>query len=181
MSTERDPPHRAPTLPSPVRELQSALNAELRETHISWVLLAGEAAYKLKKPVRLAFVDYGTLDRRRALCHEEVRLNRRLAPDVYRGVRTVEPAADGGFRLAAEHDPRAVEYAVEMRRDDEDATLLRLLAVGTAGETDVSAVGRRACGVPCGRRHPARARANGRTTVVDARRELRVAIRATTH
>ena len=80
-------------------ELQSALNAELRETHISWVLLAGEAAYKLKKPVRLAFVDYGTLDRRRALCHEEVRLNRRLAPDVYRGVRTVVPAADGGFRF----------------------------------------------------------------------------------
>jgi hypothetical protein len=82
VSAERDPPQRAPALPSPVRELQSALNAELRETHISWVLLAGKAAYKLKKPVRLAFVDYGTLDRRRALCHEEVRLNRRLAPDV---------------------------------------------------------------------------------------------------
>ena len=143
MSTERDPPHGALALPSPVRELQSAVNAELRETHISWVLLAGEAAYKLKKPVRLAFVDYGTLDRRRALCHEEVRLNRRLAPDVYRGVRTVVPAADGGFRFAAEHDPRAVEYAVEMRRYDEDATLLRRLAVGTAGEAEVSAVGRR--------------------------------------
>ena len=143
MSTERDPPHRAPALPSPVRELQSALNAELRETHISWVLLAGEAAYKLKKPVRLAFVDYGTLDRRRALRHEEVRLNRRLAPDVYRGVQAVVPAADGGFRFAAEHDPRAVEYAVEMRRYDEDATLLRRLAVGTAGEAEVSAVGRR--------------------------------------
>ena len=89
-------------------------------------------------------MDYGTLDRRRALCHEEVRLNRRLAPDVYRGVRTVVPATDGGFRFAAEHDdPRAVEYAVEMRRYDEDATLLRPLAVGTAGETDVSAAGRR--------------------------------------
>jgi hypothetical protein len=126
-----------------VRELQSLLGAELRETHISWVLLAGETAYKLKKPVRLPFVDYGTLERRRALCHEEVRLNRRLAPDVYRGVRAVVPAAEGGFRFADEHDPAAVEYAVEMRRYDEDATLLRRLAVGTAGEAEVSAVGRR--------------------------------------
>jgi uncharacterized protein len=82
-----DPSHRAPPLPSPVRELQARLSAELRETHISWVLLAGETAYNLKKPVRLPFVDYGTLERRRALCHEEVRLNRRLAPDVYRGMR----------------------------------------------------------------------------------------------
>jgi hypothetical protein len=143
VSIEPNPAHRAPPLPSPVRELQSLLSAELRETHISWVLLAGETAYKLKKPVRLPFVDYGTLERRRALCHEEVRLNRRLAPDVYRGVRAVVPAAEAGFRFAEEHDPRAVEYAVEMRRYDEDATLLRRLAIGTAGEAEVSAVGRR--------------------------------------
>jgi uncharacterized protein len=143
VSTQWDPPHRAPALPSPVRELQSALSAERRETHISWVLLAGEAAYKLKTPVRFAFVDYGTLERRRALCHEEVRLNRRLAPDVYRGVLAVVPTAGGAFGFADEQDPRAVEYAVEMRRYDEDATLLRRLAAGTAGETDVSAVGRR--------------------------------------
>lgn len=143
MSIERDPWHRAPPLPSPVRELRSLLGAELRETHISWVLLAGETAYKLKKPVRLPFLDYGTLERRRALCHEEVRLNRRLAPDVYRGVRAVVPAAEAGFRFAEEHDPRAVEYAVEMRRYDEDATLLRWLAIGTAGAAEVSAVGRR--------------------------------------
>lgn len=119
------------------------LSAELRETHISWVLLAGEAAYKLKKPVRFAFVDYGTLERRRALCHEEVRLNRRLAPDVYRGVRAAVPTAGGAFGFADEQDPTAVEYAVEMRRYDEDATLLRRLAAGTAGEAEVSAVGRR--------------------------------------
>ena len=52
---------------------------EVRETHISWVFLAGEFAYKLKKPLVLDFVDYGTAKQRRAMCREEVRLNRRLA------------------------------------------------------------------------------------------------------
>lgn len=56
---------------------------ELMETHISWVLLAGESAYKLKKPVVLPFLDYGTLDKRRACCEAELRINRRYAPDTY--------------------------------------------------------------------------------------------------
>ena len=64
---------------------------ELRETHISWVFLVGDRAYKLKKPVTLPFVDYGTVERRRAMCEEEVRLNRRLAPDIYLGTRAVVP------------------------------------------------------------------------------------------
>ena len=58
----------------------------VRQTHISVVSLAGPFAYKVKKPVRLGFVDYGTLERRRHFCEEEVRLNRRLAPEVYLGV-----------------------------------------------------------------------------------------------
>src|SRR4051812_16469277 len=56
---------------------------ELRETHISWVFLAGDRAYKVKKPVRFPFLDYGTLARRRALCAEELRIGRRFAPSVY--------------------------------------------------------------------------------------------------
>lgn len=55
---------------------------EVRETHISWVLLAGERAYKLKKPLVLPFLDYGTPGRRREMCKEEVRLNSRLAPEI---------------------------------------------------------------------------------------------------
>ena len=51
---------------------------DVRETHISWVFLAGDRAYKLKKPLVLPFLDYGTLRRRREMCREEVRLNRRL-------------------------------------------------------------------------------------------------------
>ncbi|HEX3450094.1 MAG TPA: hypothetical protein VHS97_17705, partial [Isosphaeraceae bacterium] len=59
---------------------------DVRQTHISVVFLAGSFAYKVKKPVGLAFIDYGTLERRHHFCEEEVRLNRRLAPEVYLGV-----------------------------------------------------------------------------------------------
>jgi uncharacterized protein len=111
---------------------------ELRETHISWVLLAADRAYKLKKPLRLPFLDYGSLGRRHELCRDEVRLNRRLAPEVYRGVRAVLPAGHG-VRIGEEDAPGALEYAVEMRRFDEHATLARR----HAGEAEVQEVGRR--------------------------------------
>jgi aminoglycoside phosphotransferase family enzyme len=88
------------------------------ETHASWVFVAGERAYKIKKPVRLAFLDYGTLARRRAACREEVAVNRELAPDIYLGVRAIIHGP-GGFRFAPEATPDAVEYAVVMRRFEE--------------------------------------------------------------
>ena len=56
---------------------------EVVETHISWVLLTGPYAYKIKKPVNLGFLDFSTLDKRRFYCQEELRLNRRLARDLY--------------------------------------------------------------------------------------------------
>ena len=62
--------------PHPINEVS------IVETHISWVILTGEYAYKIKKPVSFSFVDFSTLERRRWFCEEEVRLNRRLAPDV---------------------------------------------------------------------------------------------------
>ena len=72
-----------------------SLVVEVRETHISWVFLAGDRAYKLKKPLRLPFLDYGTVKRRRRMCDAELRLNRRLAPRVYLGVKAVVPTAGG--------------------------------------------------------------------------------------
>src|SRR6478735_5679818 len=92
---------------------------ELRETHISWVFLAGDRAYKVKKPVRFPFVDYSSRALRRRFCHVEVELGKRFSPSVYRGVVGLAPTSDGGLRIVAEHDPRAVEYAVSMRRFDE--------------------------------------------------------------
>lgn len=104
---------------------------ELRETHISWVFLVGARAYKLKKPLRLPFLDYGTPERRAEMCAEEVRLNRRLAPPVYLGVRSVL-RTDGGVALGDAGDPAAVDHVVEMRRFDEGGTLAAALAAGRA-------------------------------------------------
>jgi uncharacterized protein len=115
---------------------------ELRETHISWVFLAGDRAYKVKKPVVLPFVDYGTAERRRAMCEQELALNRRLAPDVYRAVRGLVP--DGaGLRLAPADDPAAVDYAVEMARYDDAETLAAQVAGGGADAAVMAAVGAR--------------------------------------
>ncbi len=113
----------------------------LRETHISWVFLAGEKAYKVKKPVRFPFLDYGTLERRHAYCRAEVELDRRFAPSVYRGIVALVPGEHGGLRIAPEYDSRAVEYAVVMRRYDEATTLAARLARGTASELDLLSVG----------------------------------------
>lgn len=114
---------------------------EVRETHISWVFLAGELVYKLKKPLVLDFLDYGTPERRREMCREEVRLNRRLAPRIYLGVRGVASTADG-VELTAEADPRAIDYVVEMRRFDQHHTVAARLERGELERGDIEAIGR---------------------------------------
>jgi aminoglycoside phosphotransferase family enzyme/predicted kinase len=98
----------------------------LVQTHISYVLLAGDEVFKVKKPVRFSFLDFSTLARRRHFCGEEVRLNRRLAPGVYHGVRSICRQADR-YRLGDEDDVSAVEYVVHMRRLREEKMLDRLL------------------------------------------------------
>jgi len=112
----------------------------VHETHISWVFIAGERAYKLKKPIRLGFLDYRTAARRRRMCQEEVRLNRRLAPALYLGVRAIANGEDG-LVLAPEEDPRAIDYLVEMRRYDEDSTLAARLARGELRCAQMAVVG----------------------------------------
>jgi len=73
-------------LSDPVAYPYPVETVEVRQTHISAVFLAGDYVYKVKKPVNYGFVDFGTLAKRRHYCDEEIRLNRRLAPDVYIGV-----------------------------------------------------------------------------------------------
>ncbi|MBI4517776.1 MAG: AAA family ATPase [Deltaproteobacteria bacterium] len=102
---------------------------ELVQSHISYVLLAGDQVYKLKKAVRFSFLDFSTLARRHHFCHQEVRLNRRLAAEVYLGVVAICRGA-AGYRLGADGDPEAVEYAVHMHRLPDDRTLDRLLDRG---------------------------------------------------
>ena len=94
------------------------------ETHISWVFLTGSFAYKIKKPVTLPFLDFSTLRRRRHFCLEELRLNRRLAPDLYLGVVPI-----GGSTAAPRVGRKpAFEYAVKMRQFPDTARLDRRLA-----------------------------------------------------
>ena len=114
---------------------------ELRETHISWVFVAGKRAYKVKKPVTLPFLDFGTLERRRFMCHEEVRLNQRLAPQIYQGVVAIVPRGDG-YGIAPEGDPTAIEYAVEMQHVDETRSLAALAACGALGSVEIDRVAR---------------------------------------
>jgi aminoglycoside phosphotransferase family enzyme/predicted kinase len=112
----------------------------VHETHASWVFLAGERAYKIKKPVVFGFLDYGTLALRRAACAEEVRVNRELAPGTYLGVRAIV-RTPSGFALVPEEDSReAVEYAVEMRRFHERDTLAGLIASGRLSSAHIEAV-----------------------------------------
>ena len=75
---------------------------ESRQTHISYVFLAGDYVYKIKKPVRFSFLDASSLARRHQLCLDEVRLNRRLAPDIYLGVVAIVQSGSGELALSAE-------------------------------------------------------------------------------
>ncbi len=111
-------------LSSPAAYPQPVEEVEVRQTHISVVFLADEYVYKLKKPVSPGFLDFSTLEKRLHFCHEEVRLNRRLAPDVYLGVVPVARTADG---LKWEAEGEAIEWAVKMRRLPKEATFLERL------------------------------------------------------
>jgi uncharacterized protein len=122
------------------RSLAARLGATLIETHISWVLLAGEHAYKLKKPVRLPFVDYATLARRRHCCEEELRLNRRLAPSLYLGVIAITGDAQAPA-LGGSGEP--IDYAVHMRRFPADALLGERLRAQRLGEPEIDACAER--------------------------------------
>lgn len=106
---------------------QGGTPVELVETHISWVLLAGEHAYKLKKPVALGFLDFSTVEARRRCCEEELRLNRRLAPALYLAVLPVTgtPSAP---RLG-EPGP-VLDHVLQMRRFPAGALLSERLAAG---------------------------------------------------
>jgi aminoglycoside phosphotransferase family enzyme/predicted kinase len=116
--------------------LQSLTGApvDLIETHISCVLLAGERAYKLKKPVRLPFLDFSTPALRRHWCEEELRLNKRLAPDLYLGVEPVTGRIDAP-RIGGSGAP--IDHVVCMRRFAAGALLSERLAAGRLESDDL--------------------------------------------
>ena len=146
-----------PASPS-IAELQEALSTpdayphdperiEFKQTHISLIALAPPRVYKIKKPISLAYLDFSTLERRRHFCEEEVRLNRRLAPNTYEGVVPIV-RTDEGLRVEGDPDSsrdEVVEVAVKMRYLEPSQFLDAQLARGAASESHIDCVVRSLC------------------------------------
>lgn len=110
------------------------------DTHAAVVFLAGDRVLKIKRAVRFPFLDYSTIDKRREACEAELAVNRRYAPMIYRGVLPITREADGRLALAGSGAP--VDWVVEMRRFDENATLDHLAAAGRIDTALADALGR---------------------------------------
>ena len=125
---------------------------EVRETHISLVYCVGDRVHKLKKPVKLDFLDFSTREKRHQACEAELRLNRRLGPDVYLGVHPIVRGANGLQIGDAHHDggedggedggdeSEVVDWVVTMKRLRDEQTLQSRMDQGAVGENDVAAV-----------------------------------------
>lgn len=111
------------------------------DTHGAIVFLAGENVYKIKRAVHYPYMDFSTLARRRAACENEIRVNRANAPRIYLGAVPITRKADGGLAIGGAGE--AVEWAVHMRRFDEDAGLDRMAARGELGEELLERLARR--------------------------------------
>jgi aminoglycoside phosphotransferase family enzyme len=116
---------------------------EVVETHMSWLFIAGDRVLKLKKPVRTTFLDFSTLAARAFNCREEVRLNRRLAPDVYNGVTPLVRTSDGTMALGAVPGAEVVDWLVDMRRLSSGRMLDAAIRAGTASPADIDRLGAR--------------------------------------
>lgn len=112
-----------------------ASRVDIKQTHMSWVFLTETQAWKLKKPVRNEYVDFSTPEGRRRNCEREIRLNRRLAPDVYRGVVPLTASRDGNFELGGRGEP--VDWLVCMRRLPPDRMLDQVISRRAVSAEDV--------------------------------------------
>lgn len=114
---------------------EQPLRVEVVETHMSWVFITPHRVYKLKKPVCYEFLDFSTVAARHRDCLEEVRLNRRLAGDVYLGIIPLTVDAPGNLQLGKDSLP--VDWLVQMRRLPADRMLDNALQKQTVQETDI--------------------------------------------
>jgi aminoglycoside phosphotransferase family enzyme len=129
---------KAALLSRPATYGPSVTTVETVETHMSLVFLAGPTVYKLKKPVVYPFLDFSTPEARERACRDELRLNRRLAPDVYLGLSTITRSADG--TLALDGDGEVVDWLVRMRRLAVGRNLDRLIETGAVTTAQVDAI-----------------------------------------
>ena len=125
-------------------------NVDRFETHANLVFLAGAEAWKIKRAVRLAYLDFSNLEARKRACAREVEVNRRYAPQLYLGVVTITRSLDG--HLAIDGDGEVIEWAVHMRRFEQSALLSTIAASGGIGPALANALQEQGVPLP---RHPA--------------------------
>lgn len=121
-------------------QLRQPRAVKVVETHISWVFLTDKWALKLKKPVKFDFLDFSTLELRRGACEEEVRLNRRLAGDVYVGVRALELDEEGKLYLTETPDIEVVDWVVKMHRLPAERSLDRLIEADVVTDEQIAQI-----------------------------------------
>jgi aminoglycoside phosphotransferase family enzyme/predicted kinase len=114
-------------------------SVKLIQTHVSFLFLTDTFVYKIKKPVDFGFLNFITLDRRRFYCEEELRLNRRLCPDMYLGVVEVRESPSGACLFG---QGTVIDYAVKMKRLPAERMLDKLLDTGMVSETDIRRIAR---------------------------------------
>lgn len=123
--------------PAAYRERTTSVS--LLQTHVSFLFLTDTHVYKIKKPVDFGFLNFSTLDRRRFFCEEEVRLNRRLCPEIYLGVVELRESFSG---VSFHGSGKVIDYAVLMKRLPGERMLDRLLVEGKVGEEDIRRIAR---------------------------------------
>lgn len=131
--------HHIEALLDPAAYGERTTSVSIVQTHVSFLFLTDTHVYKIKKPVDFGFLNFTTLDRRRFFCEEEVRLNRRLCPDVYLGVVELRESPSG---VSFHGSGTVIDYAVRMKRLPGERMLDRLLAEGKVGEEDVRRIAR---------------------------------------
>ena len=114
-----------------------AHEVQLVQTHISYVLLAGDYVYKFKKPVDFGFLDFSTLDKRKHCCEQELHLNRRLCPDIYLGLVEVKTR---GKTISLDGDGEVIEYGVKMSRMPEERMMVNVIKAGRLGSEHLDAL-----------------------------------------
>ena len=115
-------------------------NSAFTETHISWIVLTDQYAFKVKRPVKLSFLDFSTTKKRKHYCLQEVKLNKRLAPDMYLGVI---PVTKSLIAEKTNNDDDIIDYAVQMKRMDNDKEMHKLLEDSKVTKKDMEKLARK--------------------------------------
>lgn len=115
-------------------------NAEFKETHISWILLSDEYAFKIKRPVRYSFLDFSTLEKRKFYCQEELRLNQRIEPEMYLNVLPVKQNMGIDDKAT---DDKTIDYAVQMKRMDNSKEMDVMLREDMVTEAHIDALAKK--------------------------------------